>query len=86
MAVGRLAAVQDTAWGSPRLGAMLKRVASAAVLLPVFVWAVVAAPPWVFPLVVATVASALLATVAGIAASLRALGRRPVEVLRTTAE
>jgi phosphatidate cytidylyltransferase len=57
VAVGRLAAVQDTAWGSPRLGAMLKRVASAAVLLPVFVWAVVAAPPWVFPLVVVAAAA-----------------------------
>jgi phosphatidate cytidylyltransferase len=36
---------------------MVKRVASAAVLLPAFVWVVVAAPSWVFPIVVVAAAA-----------------------------
>ena len=50
-------ALVDVAAGASRAGAMLKRLASAAVLLPVFVWVVVAAPAWVFPLVVVAAAA-----------------------------
>lgn len=49
-------ALVDVAGGASRTGAMLKRTASAAVLLPVFVWVVLAAPAWVFPLVVVAAA------------------------------
>lgn len=47
----------DVAAGAFRTGAMLKRAASAAVLLPVLVWVVLAAPAWVFPLVVVAAAA-----------------------------
>jgi len=49
-------ALVEVAAGASRAGAMLKRAASAAVLLPVFVWVVLAAPAWVFPLVVVAAA------------------------------
>ena len=51
-------AVVDVAAGEAlHPGPMLRRVASAAVLLPAFVWAVAGAPAWVFPLVVVAAAA-----------------------------
>lgn len=54
--MARTAVVDVAASTGSGTGAMLKRVASAAVLLPIFVWAVVLAPGWVFPLVVVAAA------------------------------
>ena len=55
--MARTAAVDVGAAAPVRSGAMLKRVASAAVLLPAFVWVVAAAPSWVFPIVVVAAAA-----------------------------
>ena len=52
-----MAVADVAAGGALRAGPMLKRVASAAVLLPAFVWAVAGAPAWVFPLVVVAAAA-----------------------------